>query len=530
MTTRSEQFEKVDALLRSWDTTQSPGCTLAVIENGEIIYTRGYGMANLEHGISNQPWTRFYLASMSKQFTAFCIALLEEDGKLDLQDDIRKYVPEIPQYPKTITVEHLVHHTSGLRDYLSLGAMAGHPMDDLITEEQALELLARQKELNFLPGEEYLYSNSGYILMSMIVARVSGKSFRQYADEMIFQPLGMKHTHVHDNHLQPVPQRATGYAPSPHGYEISVPNFDVVGDGGIYSNVLDLYKWDQNFYHNILGRGRPELIERVLSTRKLNNGEENNYAFGLVVDRYKGVREVQHSGGYGGYRTEMIRYPEQNFSVALLSNHAGLQPVDMARQVAEIFLGDEFAKSGASTEKPAFITLPKADLQNLAGMYYSSENGLSVEITLKDGGLLANIAGAFSVHFHPVSSKVFVSEDKPAPRQMVFSEAGLSLSPGSDKAMPLKRLNVQTLAPQEMEPLCGVFISEELDAKCRIELRDGQLIYKIGSRTERLKPVSAGMYLYSGGALFVDQNTAGPAKGFKLQEGRVRGIRFSRLS
>lgn len=521
-------IEKVDALFAAFDKTSSPGCSLAVIQDSELIYTRGYGMANLEHSIPNQPWTRFYLASMSKQFTAFCIALLEEEGKLNLEEDIRTWLPEIPQYQMPITIQHLVHHTSGLRDYLGLGYLAGHPQDDLITEAEALELLSRQKELNFTPGDEYLYSNSGYILLSMIVARASGKSFRRYADEMIFQPLGMKHTHVHDNHLEMVPQRATGYAPTAQGYQISVPNFDMVGDGGIYSCVLDLYKWDQNFYHNRLGKGRSELIERVLNTRKLNDGAENEYAFGLMMEKYQGLTEVNHGGAYGGYRTEMIRFPEQHFSVIVLGNHASFRESDLAHQVADIFLTDYFVKSSSPAETTAAATQPEPDLQAYTGLYYGDKTGISLEITVEEGRLAAHVADEFTAPLKPAGPYTYEADGGPLPMRLTFQNDDLELAFGLGKPMSLKRLAVQPLTGAMMEQLCGVFASEELDARCRIELKDGMLVYKIGSQTETLKPVNEGMFLLSSGALFTNRTASDPVSGFTLQAGRVRNIHFSR--
>lgn len=522
------RFQKVDELFSSFDKTTSPGCSLAIIQDGEILYTRGYGMANLEHSIPNQPWTRFYLASMSKQFTAFCIALLEEEGKLDLDDDIRKWLPEIPQYQWPITVQHLVHHTSGLRDYLGLNFMAGHPMDDLITEPETLELLSRQKELNFNPGDEYLYSNTGYILMSMIIARASGKSFRQYADEMIFQPLGMKHTHVHDNHLEMVPQRATGYAPAAQGYQISVPNFDMVGDGGIYSCVLDLYKWDQNFYHNRLGKGRSDLIERVLSTRKLNDGSDNNYAFGLMVEQFQGLREVNHGGAYGGYRTEMIRFPEQNFSVIVLGNHAGFRSGDLAHQVADLFLADQYTKDVPAASPAPASGEYEPDLQAYSGLYYADKTGISLKIKVEEGRLAAQVSDEFTAPLKPAGPHAFEADGGPLPMRLIFQNDDLDVAFGVGKPMHFKRLTVQALDDVLLEQLCGVFTSEELDARCRIEMKDGNLVYKIGSLTETLRPVNEGMYLLSSGALYTDGITNSPATGFTLQAGRVRNIRFSR--
>lgn len=252
-----EKADKVDKLFAKWDTRVSPGAALAIIKDGEIIYKRGYGMANLEHNIPVTTTSVFRIGSTSKQFTAACIAILALQEKISLDDDVRKYIPEIPKYQKPIKVRNLVHHTSGLRDYTSLLPRAGYRTDaDSPTIEETIEMLARQKGLDFAPGEEYPYSNSGYFLMSVIVERASGKSLNDFAQEYIFEPLGMKNTHFHDDFQMIVKNRADGYSPRGDGYRIDMTNWDHVGDGGIYTTVEDFYLWDQAFYNNTLGRLR----------------------------------------------------------------------------------------------------------------------------------------------------------------------------------------------------------------------------------------------------------------------------------
>ncbi len=246
---------RVDKLFAQWDKPGSPGCALAVIENGKTIYERGYGSANLECNIPITPESVFYVGSCSKQFTAMSIALLAHQGKLSLDDDIRKYVPEMPDYGSPITVRQLIHHTSGLRDYLSLLGIAGLDFGSY-HKPDVLELIARQKELNFKPGDQYLYSNSGYFLLAVIVERVSGKSFREFTQENIFKPLGMTHTHFHDDYTMLIKNRASGYFPADQGaFRNFISTFDCVGSGGLFTSVEDLYFWDQNFY--AMARRRP---------------------------------------------------------------------------------------------------------------------------------------------------------------------------------------------------------------------------------------------------------------------------------
>ena len=221
-----ELTDNVDKLFSEWDKSDSPGCALGVIKDGQLIYKRGYGMANLEHGIPITSRSVFRIGSTSKQFTAMCVVLLEEERKLSLDDDIRKHIPGMPDYGHSITIRHLLHHTSGIRDYLTLLSLAGERDDDFLVDGEVVDLIARQKELNFKTGDEYLYSNSGYFLLSVIVKRVTGKSMRVYAEENIFKPLRMMNTHFHDDHTMVVKNRAAGYLrkpprPPPNGWRVS---------------------------------------------------------------------------------------------------------------------------------------------------------------------------------------------------------------------------------------------------------------------------------------------------------------------
>ena len=258
--------ERVDKLFAQWDKPGSPGCALGVVKDGEFIYRRGYGMANLDLDIPISSKTDFYICSTSKQFTAMSIALLVRDGKIALDDDIRKYLPEIPQYQSPITINDLIHHTSGLRDYLDLIELSGRSILDVSSDENFLKAIARQKKLNFKPGDEFSYSNSNYFLLSEIVKRVSGKSLRAFADERIFKPLGTANTFFHDNRGEIIKNRAFGYSPQKDGsFSVILTNFEGVGDGGLYTSVDDLLLWDRNFYDNKLGGGA-DLIDQVLTT------------------------------------------------------------------------------------------------------------------------------------------------------------------------------------------------------------------------------------------------------------------------
>jgi CubicO group peptidase (beta-lactamase class C family) len=301
-----EKTEKVDKIFAQWDTTVTPGCALAAIKDGQIIYKRGYGMAKLEDNLVMTPDKIFDIGSVSKQFTATCVAILAREGKISLDDDIRKYIPEMPKYEKPITIKHLIHHTSGLRDYNALLELAGfRPESDCPNVEEALEVISKQKRLNFLPGEEYSYSNSGYFLMGQIVERVSGKSLNAFAQEHIFKPLGMENTLFQDDHTQIIKSRATGYDKTDTGYKINMSNWDETGDGNVYTSVEDLYFWDQAFYNNKLGK---ELMDMLHTVGELNNGKKLDYAFGLRVREHKGLKIVEHGGSWAGFRAGFVRF------------------------------------------------------------------------------------------------------------------------------------------------------------------------------------------------------------------------------
>src|SRR5215207_1122191 len=315
-----ETAKKVDAYLSQWDKNDMPGVAIGVVKDGKLVYKRGLGMANLDYDVPNTTTTLFNVASVSKAFTAASVVLLSQQGKLSLDDDIRKYLPEIPQYAATITIRHLLHHISGIREYQALVRFAGLGTDNDYDEKFILKILARQKNISFKPGAKYSYSNSNYHLLGMIVARVSGKSLRVFADENIFKRLGMKNTRFADNRFEIVKNRAHGYMVGP-GNSVRARSSldDLVGDGGILTTVEDLYLWDQNFYDPKVG-GK-EMISLLTTPATLNSGEKSTYAFGMWNGKYKGLKKVTHSGNNSGYRAQIASFPDQRFSVIVLSNN-----------------------------------------------------------------------------------------------------------------------------------------------------------------------------------------------------------------
>jgi len=379
----------VDKIFAAYAKQASPGCALGVIRDGALIYTRGYGEANIDYHLPLHSRSVIYIASTSKQFTAASILLLERDGKLSLDDNIRKYVPEIPDYGQPITIRNLIHHTSGLRDYLALIPLAAQRTEDVRSDEEVLALVARQKNLNFKPGERHLYSNTGYWLLSVIAKRVSGKSLNAYATEKIFRPLGMDDTQFYDDHKRIVPRRVTGYEIQENGHLAVVSTlFDRVGDGGLLTTIDDLVKWDRMFYTDSLA---PGLAAQLQKTGQLKNGDPLQYASGLMVSERGGLRQVAHGGSFNGFRAELVRFPEKKFSVVCLCNRYDINPTNLANKVVELYLGIPApvppAPPAASPVADIQVSVPQSTMQSYVGDYYSDELDATYHFSLQDGKL-----------------------------------------------------------------------------------------------------------------------------------------------
>lgn len=385
----------VDEIFADLAKPGSPGCALGVYRDGKIIYAKGYGLANLEEGVPIKASSVFDIGSTSKQFTAASILLLEKQGKLSVNDDVRKYIPELPDYGKKITILQLLNHTSGLRDYLTLMELAGINTDSVTTDEDALALVFRQKALNFEPGGEWLYSNTGFFLLSVVVKRLSGKTLREFAAGNIFVPLEMIHTQYRDDHTSLIPDRAMAYNRKEKGvgYALDVSYFEQTGDGAVHTSVEDLQKWDENFYSAKIG-GKDFLAE-IQERARLNDGKLLDYAKGLTIGEYRGLPTVRHGGSWGGYRAELLRFPGQHFSVACLCNLGNENPTKRAHAVADVYLAallkpkreQKTEADEERKEKKDSISLTPAQLQLYAGDYWSEDLGVTYRMAINDSQL-----------------------------------------------------------------------------------------------------------------------------------------------
>lgn len=520
-------FQEIDAIFAAYDSTHSPGCALAIGKGGEIFYERGYGMANFDYGIPIRPDSVFHVASVSKQFAAFAIHLLASEGKLSLDDDIRKHLPEMPEYEHVITVRHLVHHTSGLRDQWDVLAMAGWEYEgDVISNRHVLNLAQRQRGLNFKPGDEYLYSNTGYTLMALIVERCSGQRFRQFMHERAFAPLGMTRTHFHDDHNEIVPQRATGYDTRPGGgYRISIPSFDTVGATSLFTTAQDLTRWAANYKERKVGGAA---IETMLQPYALNNGTQIKYRGGIVVDDYRGVQRLSHGGADAGYRSHFNVFPEHDLSIIILSNFAQAAPHALAEKVANLLLKDVLKPSETANTEPYDVAADT--LGQFAGMYHQPQTHEVREITLKDGQL--TLAG--SIPLIPRSADRFQIGENPAfivfKRDASGQISGHTTEP-NERAHPyFEKVDVPEVNAEMLSAYVGRYASDELATFYDVVLENDRLILR-HLRHADMTLTAAYADAFKGDedvVIVFGRDDGGQVQTFTFYTNRVRGITLYR--
>jgi CubicO group peptidase (beta-lactamase class C family) len=527
---RQPNAAEIDAVFAEVDRTNTPGCSLAITHGGKVIYSRGYGMASLEHGVANSPETVFYIASVSKQFTAATIVLLAEEGKVALDDSVRKYVPELPAYADAITLRHLIHHTSGLRDYLSLSGLTGRSDADTFPESEALKLIARQKALNFAPGEKYAYSNSGYFLLGLIAKRVTGKSLREAADERIFAPLGMTSTRFRDDRAVAIKHRADGHFQKEDGtWGVLRTSFDLVGSGGLTTSVVDLAKWEANFYENRLGKRGPAFLEEMLTPGRLANGNAMTYAFGLERVKLFGRDAVEHDGGSFGYAADFLRFPAERLGVICLCNGT-VDALGFARKVAELHLPAAETKT-ADAPQPAApqsaANVPAAELQKLTGLYWNEDADFYRRVELADGALVYRRSATNQTRLIPLSPTT-VAMDLPAPRpELTFAGDTMTFRAGDDVTV-FRRVTPFTPKVDELRQIAGRYRSEELGRDVELTLDDkGALTLMLGEEAIALAPAAVDV-LTGGGMVLRLERTRGKVSGFTLSTPRVRNVRFVR--
>ena len=473
-----DEERRVDSLFAEFTRGVSPGAAVAVVRDGKTLLAKGYGMASLEHRTPITPTTVFDVASVSKQFAGLAVAMLVAEGRVKLTDDIRKYIPEF-NAGQTITVNHLVHHTSGLRDWPGTLSLAGWRFDDVISFDQILRMAYNQRSLNFVPGAEYTYSNTGYTLLAELVARVTGKSFRVWTDENLFRPLGMTNTHFRDDHTRMVPNRAFGYGRRPDGtFAATSNNLMALGSSSLFTTVEDLAKWVANFDDGKVGGA--EAMKLMRTTTPLNDGSENAYAFGISHGKYRGKNTLSHSGGWASFATYVMYFPEQRFSVIVLGNSGVVAPGRAAFAIADIYLDEELGPrtppaANALATAPAATVAP-AVLDRYAGLYRLGQ-GWYVRVRRDGSTLRTQASREAEFPMNARSDTSFWVESYNAP--MVFRAV-----PGQPVQLTYRgrqhaKLEESTpLTRAQLAAFAGDYESPELETVYHVELSDSGLVMK----------------------------------------------------
>lgn len=526
----SSMEKSVDEIFQEYDAIEKPGAAVAVVHNGEIVFKKGYGSAHLEYDIPVTTETIFHVASVSKQFTVFAILLLAEEGKLTLDDPIQKYIAEVPDFGEAITLRHLATHTSGMRDQWDLLNLAGWRWDDVITKEHVLKLVAKQKDLNFSPGEQYTYCNTGFTLLAEVVARVSGQSFAEFAQERMFTPLNMVNSQFYDDHQKIVRNRSYSYYPTEGGYQKSVLSYANVGATSLFTTVEDLSLWAMNFKEVKVGSAA--IVNQMNTLAVLNDGETFGGAYGQFVGTYKGLRQIQHSGADAGYRSYLARFPDQDFAVSVVSNSGASNPVALALQVADLYLKDEFEEEPEATkEKPKPITLTENELQAFEGHYWDAKDLYSRKIQLTEGSLHYDRGNGNTTELAPISTNEFVMLDIPGEVKVTFvSENGkdrMIVSEGETILGALDEYTPIDEASIAMEPYLGSYTSEELSTTYTLVKKEGQLVAThprvsdIPFRFLKMDVFDAG-----GNTIVFTRDEDNELSGLEVSTGRVKNLKF----
>ena len=533
--------DEVDELFAKWNTPGSPGCGVGISRNGTVVYERGYGMANLDLGVAITPATVFDAASISKQFTATSILLLAGRRQLSLDDDVAKYIPNWGERTQRITIRHLLTHTSGLRDgFLLQGLAPGHAEG---INQQIVNILARARGFNFVPGAEFEYNNSGYALLAGIVERVSGQPLPAFAESNIFKPLGMTRTHLHDDVGRIVPNRATGYSRAPNGFRVAVRTYtdNVVGNAGVFTTVGDLLRWKQNLAE--VRVGDPALIaEMQTAAIKTNWSDTSGYGFGVEIARHRGLRTIGHGGGDEGRRTYVVRYPDQGLAIALLCNLDDIDPAALSRSIAEVHLGDAFPEpagpeAAGSAASAAPVSLSPEELRSKVGLYRNASDDSVGRIFIREGKLMAseNASDSGGYELTPIGANRFAIVGTPIVVEFVPGGVGkpqeIHVTGAGPKPM-VSQLITTPFAPSnpQLRAFEGTYTSDEVHGTYTVVTRDSGLAIEIPGRSGiSLQPLFTDAFGgHPVGVVKFSRDADGVVTGFAMNAPGVRGLRFKR--
>ena len=529
--------KKIDSFFSKWNNTGSPGCAVGIVKNDSLIFAKGYGMANLEYGIPITPETIFHMASISKQFTAYSIILLAKQGKLSLDDDIHKYLTWFPDLKGKITIRNLLNHTSGVRDQWQLLAIAGTRIDDVITQDQIIKILSNQQALNFKPGDQYMYSNSGFTMLAEIVKSVSGQSLRRFTDSAIFKRLGMNHTHFHDDYQEIVPDRSYSYERTDGDhFQNDILSYSTVGATSLFTNINDMSKWVMNFYHHRVGDETD--IDLLTQKAKLNSGKEITYASGIVSDTYKGWKQFSHGGADAGYRTYVSVFPDLKMGFIVFSNLGDIGVWDKAYQIADLFLKDTTKSTGSKNPVKFDLTLSyikdTTAVKDFPGDYIS-EDGVRFSFVMQHQAMYWKPRGDSHL-LMKIGKNSFFSFNDSTVKFVFGKEAGQTVvhEYWPDNSRLLVKYIADTSQTDDMLQLyTGIYYCPELDCKYGITLKNHHLVLT------NAKYNDAPLTLAGGNDLFCDswwmdhlkviRDNKKLIKGFEVNSGRVMHLRFNKI-
>jgi CubicO group peptidase (beta-lactamase class C family) len=519
---------RIDRVFSAYQKADCPGCAIGVSLNGRVVLTRGYGLANLEYSVPIKPDTIFEAGSCSKQFTVAAALLLAKQGKLSLEDDIRKYIPEAPDFGEKITIRNLMNHTSGLRDQWTLLSIAGRPPGEAVhTLAEILYLVSRQRELNFRTGTEYLYSNTGYALLNWIVRRAGGRTLADFSQTEIFKPLAMSRTQWREDYSRIVKGRATAYSLDREGkYHTNMSFTNVYGNGGLLTTVGDLLVWNENLDRpRVLG---PEIVQEMQTRSRLSGGQEIVYGLGMEVGEYKGLREICHAGSTAGYKAFLTRFPDQRLSIAILCNSSNSNPEMLAHQVAEVILAGRWKEK----PKPDRLDVPASELKRYTGLYRNMTTDSVLRLVIVKENLAVAGSGPGGRSLIPTGPGRFESADRTS-YEFESGENGtplqLRVSPYLDLPALWTAVPQANPTPQKISEYVGTYFSQELGVFYEIAVREGKLL--IQHLPEPATVLEPGYEDAFGTASYVvrfTRNNAGKVDGLRMYAGRVRHLRFQR--
>jgi CubicO group peptidase (beta-lactamase class C family) len=535
--TRDALSQATDLIFRGLDRSDAPGCAVGVYQDGRLHYARGYGMASLEHGIALTPRSVLDVGSISKQFTAMAILLLERDGKLSIDDPIRKFFPEMPPYADSISWRRALSQTSGLRDLWSLWGFTGRTFRGDTVD--ALRVITRSAEPNYAPGARYLYTNSGWILAAQAVYRLTGQSLAQFAEARIFAPLGMRDTRFFGDNAMVIPGLATAYAPQGGGgFRVARNTYDgaIVGAGGVHTTIEDFGRWLDNYDQLLVG---DSTIVRTMTTATTltdgapaRSGLTQSYAVGLNVGTLRGLPVVSHGGSWAGYRSHFLRFPEQRFAVATFCNASNAGPDSLARQVAGIYLGARMERDTASAWAAALDRAPAAtvdapELRAIAGLWRNVALGQVRQIRLDGDTLLTQ--GDERTRIVPLGGGRFRLGRGTELRLAAGDGSRLLVRTASDTSSFVRADSV-ALTTAQLAEYAGEYRNDEIETTHSWRVEKGALVlHATGRRLGTLVPTYRDGFVRDGSVIDMTRDTRGRITGFVVQAGRVRNLRFTRV-